>query len=390
MERSSIRLGTVAGIPVGASWTLVVLAAIFALGLAQSRFPASDPGYASSTYWLAALGTVLAFLGSIVAHELGHALVARRSGLHVEGVTLWLLGGVTRFSGDVSRPEDELRIAAIGPVTSAAVGVGFAGAWWVVGQLGLDPLVASALGWLAVVNLGLALFNALPAAPLDGGRVLAAAIWWRSGDRNRGLRGAATAGRWLGSALLAVGVWQLLSTRSDLGIWTAFVGWFILQAAQSEAATARVRTTLAGIPVVEATRPDPPILDEDLTVDGLISVLGDGGQHTAFVIRETDGILRSIVGLEDIRRVAPARRGDVRLHEIAVPIAALTTAWATEPLLDVLERVPTDGRPEIVVYDARMCLVGVVSRTDLTRLSSRGAVRPPPPPPPRRSGSPAQ
>lgn len=390
METTSIRLGTIAGVPVGASWSLLVLAAIFAVGLAEGRFPASDPGYGGSTYWAAAGVTVLAFFASILAHEMGHALVARRSGLRVEGVTLWMLGGVARFDGESTRPDDELRIAAVGPLTSAALGLVFGGLSWLVSQLGVDPLASSVLSWLALVNLGLAAFNALPAAPLDGGRVLAAAIWWRTGDRNRGLLGAASAGRVLGSGLVAVGVWQLLTDGTDLGIWTALVGWFVLQTAQSEAATARARRTLAGIPVVEAARPDPPVVDEWLTVDGLVTILGDGGDHTAFVVRESDGVLRSVVTLEDIRRVPPARRGEVTLGEIAVPIAALTTAWATEPLLDVIGRVPADGRPEIVVYDARMCLVGVVSRSDLSRLSSRGADRPPPPPPPRRSGSPAR
>lgn len=389
METSSIRLGKVAGVPVGMSWSLIVLALLFAFGLAEGRFPSSDPGYATSSYWLAALVTVVAFFGSILAHELGHALVARRAGLEVEGVTLWLLGGVARFKGEADDPRAELRIAAIGPVTSGLLGLAFAGAAWIQSQLGIDPLLGSMLAWLAVINLTLAAFNALPAAPLDGGRVLAAAIWRRTGDRNRGLLGAATAGRYLGGGLIAFGVWELLFRGSDLGIWTAFVGWFILQTAQSETATARARSTLAGIPVVEAARPDPPVVDEGLTVDGLVALLGHEGQHSAFVVRESDGVLRSVVTLDDIRRVPPGRRSEVTLREIAVPIAELTTAWATEPLLQALQRVPADHRPEIVVYDHRMSLVGVVSRADLSRLASRSRGGPPPPPP-RRSGMPAR
>lgn len=390
MDRTSIRLGNVAGVPVGVSWTLLVLAAVFTIGLAEGRLPASDPGYATTTYWVAALVTVAGFVGSILAHELGHAIVARRQGFEVEGVTLWLLGGVARYKGETDRPQAELGVAAIGPLTSLAVGLVFAAGAWSVDLVGIDPLAGSVLRWLAVVNVVLAAFNALPAAPLDGGHVLAAVIWWRTGDRHRGHLGAAAAGRYLGYALIAVGAWQLLSATADLGIWTLLIGWYVLQSAQAEAAGARARAALAGIPVVEAARPDPPIIDEWLTVDGLVAVLGDGGDHSAFVVRESDGVLRSIVTLDDIRRVPPARRGDVRLVDVAVPIAELTTAWSTEPLLDVLRRVPVDGRPEIVVYDPRMCLVGVVSRTDLTRLSRAGSDRPPPPPPPRRSGSPAR
>lgn len=390
MDRSSVRLGNIAGVPVGVSWTLLVLALVFTVGLAEGRLPASDPGYAEATYWIAALVTVAGFVASILAHELGHAIVARRHGFQVQGVTLWLLGGVARYTGETDRPQTELSVAAIGPATSLAVGGVFAGTAWAVDMLGIDPLAGSVLRWLAVVNVVLAVFNALPAAPLDGGHVLAALIWWRTGDRHRGQVGAAASGRYLGLALLGFGVWQLLVARSDMGIWTAFVGWYVLQSAQAEAVGARARAALAGIPVVEAARPDPPIVDEMVTVDGLVAMLGDGGDHTAFVVRESDGVLRSIVTLEDIRRVAPGRRGSVTLGEIAVPIADLTTAWSSEPLLEALQRVPVDGRPEIVVYDPRMCLVGVVSRSDLDRLARRAADRPPPPPPPQRSGSPAR
>ncbi|QGG96126.1 site-2 protease family protein [Actinomarinicola tropica] len=389
MDRSSVRLGNIAGVPVGVSWTLLVLAAVFSVGLAEGRLPASDPGYSPTTYWLAALVTVAGFVASILAHELGHAIVARRQGFEVEGVTLWMLGGVARYRGETDRPQAELGVAAVGPLTSLLVGAVFGGAAWLVDLLGIDPLASSVLRWLAVVNVVLAVFNALPAAPLDGGHVLAALIWWRTGDRHKGHLRAAAAGRYLGFALIAAGAWQLLSVGTDLGLWTLFIGWYVLQSAQAEAQGARARAALAGIPVVEAARPDPPIVDEWLTVDGLVAVLGDGGDHTAFVVRESDGVLRSVVTLDDIRRVPPARRGEVALGDIAVPIAELTTAWSTESLLDVLQRVDPDGRPEIVVYDSRMCLVGVVSRTDLSRLARRGGQSPPPPPPPRRS-SPAR
>lgn len=386
MDSSSIRLGRIAGVPVGMSWTLLLIAGVFALGLAEGRFPASNPGHALGAYWAAATVTVVLFFVSILAHEVAHAVVAKRHGLPVEGITLWLLGGVARLGGEAPTPRAELQIAGIGPVSSAAIGLAFFGAAAAASSVGVHPLAVEVLAWLALINALLAGFNALPAAPLDGGRVLAAVWWWRTGDRTRGLVGAANAGRWLGAGLLAFATWQVFEGETMVALWTAFVGLFVWQTAVNEGRGALARGSLAGLTAVEAARPDPPIVDEWLTVDGLMAVMGDGGDHTAFVVRESDGVLRSIVSADEIRRVHPHRRGSVRLADIAVPISSVTTAWATEPLLGVLDRIPGDDRPEIVVYDDRMCLVGVVSRTDLARLIQRAGngrtpAAPPPPPP---------
>jgi Zn-dependent protease/CBS domain-containing protein len=392
VESASIRLGRIAGVPVGLSWSLLIVAGVFALGLAEGRFPSSDPGHTTAAYWLASAVTVLLFFGSILGHELGHAIVARRNGLPVEGITLWLLGGIARLGGEAPNPGAELRIAAVGPLTSAAFGAAFWAMALGADALGLPSLAVSVLAWLALINLILAVFNAVPAAPLDGGRVLAAVWWWRTGDRTKGLVGASTLGRWLGMGLMAFAAWQFVADDVVLALWTAFIGWFIWQSAVADGRSAITRKSLAGITAVEAARPDPPIVDEWLTVDGLVALLGDGGDHTAFVVRESDGVLRSIVTLDEIRRVPPNRRGLVRLGEIAVPISDLTTAWATDSLLSALDRVPGDHRPEIVVYDERMCLVGVVSRSDLARLvhlaSGGGRAGPPPPPPPPPPGPP--
>ena len=388
MESASIRLGTIAGIPVGLSWTLLVVAGVFALGLAEGQYPSSNPGYGTGAYWIAAVVTVGVFFASILIHELSHAVVARRHGIPVEGITLWLLGGVARLGGEARTPAAELRIAGVGPLSSGLLAAVFWAMSWVVAQVDLDPLVHDVLAWLALINLILAIFNSIPAAPLDGGRLLAAVWWWRTGDRTKGLVGAAAAGRLLGGGLMAYAAWEFVYGDGVMALWTALIGWFIWQSAQAEGQSALTRRSLAGITAVEAARPDPPVVDEWLTVDGLVALLGDGGDHTAFVVREHDGVLRSVVSLDDIKRVPPSRRGDTRLADIAVPIAELTTAWATEPLIGVLDRISVDGRPEIVVYDSRMCLVGVISRADLGRLihqatNARNAP-PPPPPPPRR------
>ena len=388
---TSVSLGRIFGIPVGINWSVLVIATLIALLFGLGPMPREvAPGLPDGVYVLAGVVAAVLFLGSILAHELGHAVVARSRGVEVEGITLWLLGGVARLGGEAPSPRAELRIAAVGPLSSGLLAALFWALAWGASRLGVDPLAVEVLAWLALINGLLAAFNALPAAPLDGGRVLAAIWWWRTGNRTRGLVGASNAGRLLGGALLGFAGWQFLVGQGMVALWTAFIGWFIWQTAITEGRSAVARGSLAGLTAVEAAPPDPPIVDEWLTVDGLIAVLGDGGDHTAFVVRESDGILRSIVSLDDIRRVQPQHRGQVRLGDIAVPIAELTTAWDTEPLLAVFDRVPSDDRPEIVVYDSRMCLVGVISRADLARLIHQAGARrhPSPPPPPPRTQAP--
>ncbi|HSL56644.1 MAG TPA: site-2 protease family protein [Acidimicrobiales bacterium] len=374
MEADSIRIGRIAGVPVGLSWSLLIIAGVFTFGLAEGRFPAAQPAYSAGEHWVAAAITVVLFFGSILAHELAHAVVARRAGLPVEGITLWLLGGVARLGGEASGPGAEARIAAAGPLASLAAAGVFAVGGWALDTVGASALAATTLWWLALINAVLAVFNLLPAAPLDGGRVLAAVLWWRTGDRTRSTLRAATAGRVLGSALIALGVVELFLRDQPFGLWTAFVGWFLVQSATTEARSATARDALRRLTAADIAPQPAVVVDEWLTVDGLTALMGQSGA-TAFGVRGADGVVRCIVGLDDVRRVPPARRGSTRLEEIAVPIAELTTAWADDSALTVVERLPDKGRGEVAVYDRDLQLVGVIGRGDL----ARAAAHPPAP-----------
>lgn len=369
MEADSIRVGRIAGVPVGLSWTLLVVAALFAFGLAEARFPTSQPAYTALEHWFAASITVVLFFGSILAHELAHAVVARRAGLPVQGVTLWLLGGVARLGGEAPGPGAEARIAAAGPAASLAAAGVFALGGWLIDTTGIGALAATTLWWLALINVVLAGFNLLPAAPLDGGRVLAAFLWWRGGERTAAVMKAATAGRVLGAGLIGFGAYEILARDQAVGLWTAFVGWFLVQSASAEARSVTARHRLGRLRAADVAPRPARVVDEWLTVDGLTAMLGDSGA-TAFGVRGDDGVVHSVVGLDDLRRVAPAHRGTTPLGDIAVPIAELTTAWADEPVLDLVERLPERGRAEVAVYDRDLRLVGIIGRGDLLRAAS--------------------
>ena len=241
--RDSIRLGRIAGIKVGLSWTVLLVAGLITLTLANSILPIAAPGFSDAAYWVVGILTAGGFLASILLHELGHSVVAEREGVRVDGITLWLLGGVARLRGEPQTPGAELRIAAAGPAVSVALAVGLFAAGWALSAFGLSSLLVAGVIWLGLINGVLALFNLLPFAPLDGGRITKALLWRRHGDRDRATITTAVAGRVGGYALIGLGLLQFLYIGGG-GLWMAFIGWFVLGTARAEEAMARQRQRL--------------------------------------------------------------------------------------------------------------------------------------------------
>ncbi|MFV0259357.1 MAG: site-2 protease family protein [Acidimicrobiales bacterium] len=235
--RPTVRLGRVASVPIGLHWSILLIAAVVVSGLAGTILPSIAPGYGSALYLIAALSGGVAFLASIAAHELGHAVVARREEGPVQGITLFALGGVASMGSEASTPGGAARIAAAGPAVSVGLALGGAGVAYGLAALGTPALIVAAVAWLAVVNGGLALFNLLPVLPLDGGRILQALLWRRSGDRTQATISAARVGRLGGWAIVLLGLWEL--TRTGAGLWTVMIGGFVIIAARSEEMRAR-------------------------------------------------------------------------------------------------------------------------------------------------------
>lgn len=233
-SRGQIEVGRVRGVSIQGHWSLPVLALIVAVGLATMHLPSVTSGYTSITHWLAALFAAVAFVGSVLAHELGHAVSAERRGLKVHGIVLWALGGAVHLTRSPNRPQDEAAIGLAGP----AVGFMTAAMWWLSAagfrSIGVAAPMVAALEWLAFVTCALSAFNLLPASPLDGGRLLRAAFWHVTGRRNSGHMAAAQLGRALGVSICLVGVWRF-ALGAEHGIVFALVGWLLVAAANSEA-----------------------------------------------------------------------------------------------------------------------------------------------------------
>jgi Zn-dependent protease len=363
----AIPLGRIAGFEVKVHWSVVVILWLFTWSLATA-LPHAAAGYSRSAYWLAGASGALVLLTSLLAHELAHAVVARRMGVNVRSVTLWLFGGVTRLEGEPKTPKDAFRIAFAGPATSLALSGTFVLLATALATVRAAPIVVGVAWWLAGINLLLGLFNLLPGAPLDGGRLVRAYLWCRHGDSVRAAVGAAHAGRVVAIALIVLGLTEFLAGGLLGGVWLAFIGWFMFAAAGEEEAQATIRQALAGVRVVDAMTADPHTVQGRLTVQDFIERYLLGDRHSAYPVADVDGSIVGLVTLTQLRGVEPSRRAETTVRDIALPLQRVPTAGPHEPLWSLLERLatPGHGRRALVVDEGRV--VGIVTPTDLARL----------------------
>jgi Zn-dependent protease/CBS domain-containing protein len=370
-----VPLGSVRGIRIEANWSVALIFALIAFGLATLQFPSVNPHQGALTYAIAAILTAVAFFASLLAHELAHSLVARRFGLRVEKITLWLLGGVSELSGEVPSPGAEVWIAGVGPLTSLVLGGIFIGA--AVLFAGTGPARASvpgvfetALAYLGITNVALAAFNVIPAAPLDGGRLLRAVVWWRTGDRVKATVWASRAGQAFGWAFIVGGVYAFFTTRQWTWLWFAFIGWFLAGSASAEAQQAVVTGQLRGIRVSQIMTPDPVTVPGSATVSEFLDGHLFRARHQGFPVIQDDRGVTGLVTVNRIRQVLPEERDRTRLADIACPLADVATAAPDDSVADLLPRLTecTDRRA-LVFRNGR--LAGIISPSDIARMLDR-------------------
>ncbi|MGN9765411.1 site-2 protease family protein [Micromonospora sp. SD12] len=371
--RASFRLGRIAGVPVGVNWSVLVIFVLIAWGLAGSQFPRAYPDRPVAAYVLAGLAAAVVFFLGLLAHEISHAIVAKRNGLEVGGITLWLFGGVAELRGEARDPGAELRIAGVGPLVSLLIGLFFGAIAVVLAVAGVEGLLLGSLAWLAGINVLLAVFNALPAAPLDGGRLLRAAVWKATGDRTKASVVAARAGWVLGAVLIGLGLWQFLAGVGFGGLWLALIGWFLIGAAGMEERQARMGSALEGVRVADVMTPQPQTASGQMTVGDFVDHYLFAYRHTALPLTEDDHPV-GLVTLDRVRGIPAERRAATTLAEVACRADELVLARPDEPLNELLPRLSecADGRA-LVVSDGR--LVGIVSPSDISRAVQRGSLR---------------
>jgi len=334
------------------------------------------PGQPAVAYRAVAVPCAAAFMAALLAHELAHSLVARRCGVPVTSITLWALGGVSELGGEPPTARADLRIAAAGPAASLAAGLLSGGLAAAVHAGGGPGIAVAALGWLAAMNVLLAAFNLLPGAPLDGGRILRAVLWRRTGDRVRAARSAAAAGRAVGAALIILGMGEVLLWADAGGLWLALIGMFVMSAAAGEATAGAAAAALAGLRVGDIMTPDPDIGGTWMTVAGFIDGIALRSAQAGFPVIGPGGSLAGVTGVSRLGRVPPDSRASTTLGQVMDPVPPGYLAAPEDPAAPLLSRPPLAGDlAAIVLTEGR--ITGIVTVSRLRQIIRREALRAP-------------
>jgi len=366
-----------------ASW--FILAVLIVWSLAAGLFPQRLPGLEPAAYWWMGVVGLLGLAASIVLHELAHSLVARRFDMPIRGITLFVFGGLAEMQEEPTSPRGEFLMAVAGPVTSFAL----AGLLWLSLRAGLPEAAALVAGYLALVNLALAAFNLAPAYPLDGGRMLRAALWGRTGDILRSTRIASGLGSVFGLVLIVLGVATVVGGDFVGGMWWFLIGLFLRSAAAGAMENATARDALAGRPVADFMRADPISVEADATAAELVSDYVFRHYLKSFPVTDR-GRLVGCVGVEDLRGIDEARRPHLRVRQVMQPCDEERTTAPETDAAAALRQMQRTGRTRLIVVRGGRP-TGVVSLRDLlsylTIARDLGG-RPPPPPAARRDEEP--
>jgi Zn-dependent protease/CBS domain-containing protein len=358
---SSFELGRIAGIRIGVNWSWLVVFALIVWSLASAVFPDQNEGLSDGTYLAMAIVAAVLFFASILLHELGHAIQARRDGMEIEGITLWLFGGVAQFRGTFPSAGAEFRIAIAGPIVSLLLGVFFVA---IAAGTKMTEEVDGVAAWLGYINLTLLVFNLLPALPLDGGRVLRSALWGARDNFEWATRVAGNIGRGFGYLFIAGGIALFIFANSFSGAWLAFIGWFLLGAASAELRYLAARDALAGLRVRDLMVRDPVTVSRRSSIGQFMDDVVLPNRYTTYPVTDNG----RAVGLLPFKCVAEVPRSDWdnrTVEDCMLPRDRVPVLDESDALIDVVAELGESPGRGLVVDGDR--LVGLLSISDLAR-----------------------
>ena len=359
---SGFRLGRVFGIPiyVHPSWLIIFLLITTTLG---RQFAAQHPNWSQQQHWSLGIITSILFFASVLFHELSHSVVAKLYKLSVESITLFVFGGLARIARDPSSAMQEFNIAIAGPLSSMFL----AGCFWLVSRaVPNHQLIFAACTWLWEINLMLALFNLVPGFPLDGGRILRGIAWGITKNFDRATKIASGAGRFFAYLLIFSGVWQAIVNKNLVGgLWTAFIGWFLLSAARESYVQVELRNTLTGVRAGDIMTQDIPTVERNISIDDYVHEVMRTGRR--FHIVTGAGKPVGLVTLHSARSVPREEWANTSIQPVMMPIDRIHAASPDEPALGVLQRMQSEDINQMpVISDGR--IVGMIARDTILRV----------------------
>jgi Zn-dependent protease/CBS domain-containing protein len=364
----AFRITRVFGIDIEVDYTWFIIFALIVLLLASRGGPLAVgvPDLGAGIRLLVAVFAALLFFVSVLLHELSHSVVALRNGLPITGITLFVFGGVSKLSDEPQTPGIEFKMAIAGPLASFVLAVVFGVLAWGVRDGAAGETFFRVFRYLAFINGLLGVFNLLPGFPLDGGRVLRAALWQWLHSLLRATRIAAGMGQGLGTLMILWGIFSLLALRSTGGLWTALVGWFLSSAAQSSYQQLMVKQTVAGVSVSSIMTRNVHSVRADATLEDIVHEQIMTHSHPAYPVFD-DGRLLGILSLADIRQVPRERRPYVTAGEVVSPLKEEQTIRPEADVWEALTRMSSSNQGRLLVTEDGE-LRGIVSRTDVMRL----------------------
>jgi Zn-dependent protease/predicted transcriptional regulator len=363
--RSNIRLGRFFGIEVGLHYSWFLIAFLITMSLA-SQFQQTNSAWGASVIWAVSIVTALLFFAALLAHEMSHALVARAHGLTTKAITLFALGGVAQIEKEPSDPKTEFWVGIVGPISSSVIGVVCLAIAWTAGwRPGTTPgtPIGAMFYWLGYINLMLAAFNMIPGFPLDGGRVLRAILWWSTGSSERSTRLAARTGQAVALLFIAFGIFRFFGGAGFGGLWIAFIGWFLLQAASASYATVTLTSGLANVRVSDVMNRSCTPVDGNLNVQNFVEdhLLRTG--QRCFVV-EQNGHIAGLVTPHEIKHLERQRWPYTTLYDVMRPLDQLHTVTPATPVMEALETMGRDDVNQLPVVDHDH-LEGIVTRANV-------------------------
>ncbi|MFQ6093653.1 MAG: site-2 protease family protein [bacterium] len=354
----------ISGFQISIDYTWFVIFGLVTWGLAKGYFPRALPGMSPSTYWAMGVVAALLLFASVLIHELSHSLVARRYGLQIRGITLFIFGGLAEMAEEPKQASTELRMAAAGPITSLALAAVCWTAAYFVGAV-LSPAVGAVLRYVAYLNIILALFNLIPGFPLDGGRMLRAVLWRRTGSLKRATNIASRAGKWFAYFLIVLGILSVIAGNIR-GLWYVLIGMFLHQAAQMSYIRVAYKDNLSGVKVGDLMSRDVVAIDGSLTLDRLVEDYFLKHRFQGFPVLEGNRV-KGCVTLQDIKGIPRSQWTTTKTGDILQPLSGSQFLYPEGDAVEALSVMLRTGQGRLPVFAGER-LVGIITRRDIMDL----------------------
>jgi Zn-dependent protease len=362
---NTFSLGKLFGIQFRLHYTWFIVFALVTVSLSTRYFPSVYPGWSHLVYWATGIITSLLFFSSVVAHELAHSLVAKANGIPVTSITLFIFGGIAQITKEAPKASTELIMAAAGPACSLIIG-GLFTLLWVFTQDAPQQVPVMAI-WLAYVNGVLALFNLIPGFPLDGGRVFRSLLWRITGDYRRSTLIATQVGRGVGYLFILGGILVMVFLHDWFsGLWLAFIGWFLENAASTNYRQTRRHLELLGITASQVMTSNLPIIPSNTIINQLIKDNYFTGTHPLFMVAD-EGELKGILTMNNVKSVSRDNWDTTQVKEIMTPVNELKVAQPDQKAIGILEQMIENNIKQMsVVKEGRV--IGLITRDNLMGL----------------------